>query len=212
MGIQTNLTRSLTHSLSLSLSLSLSCFSIDADRFHSDVSGEELLLRQQRYAHKQQIYEHKRVEAAVREEERWKKIEEVKAAEEAYWKEQRALGHKVSAQGRHTLHLALCVFLLSIHVFITPPLFSVFCAQARKNSSCVPYDTVTLKYDEGKGGEELRYQDDLVRYRAALRSQNLMVCGDTRVNYDIINGSGRPPHQPPPMPQPHDIIANQQGR
>lgn len=149
----------------------------DADRFHSDVSGEELLLRQQRYAHKQQIYEHKRVEAAVREEERWKKIEEVKAAEEAYWKEQRALGHK-----------------------------------ARKNSSCVPYDTVTLKYDEGKGGEELRYQDDLVRYRAALRSQNLMVCGDTRVNYDIINGSGRPPHQPPPMPQPHDIIANQQGR
>ena len=69
-----------------------------------------------------------------------------------------------------------------------------------------------IQYNDGKDGEELRYQDDLVRYRAALRSQNLMVCGDTRVNYDIINGSGRPLHAPPPMPQPHEIIATHQGR
>lgn len=75
--------------------LSAFFFAADADRFHSDVSGEELLLRQQKHAHKQQIYDQKRIDAAVREEERWKRIEEVKAAEEEYWKQQRALGHKV---------------------------------------------------------------------------------------------------------------------
>lgn len=68
---------------------------IDADRFHSDVAGEELALRQQKYHREQQIYDNKRLLHAEKEENRWKRIEEAKAAEEAYWVEQRDLGVKV---------------------------------------------------------------------------------------------------------------------
>jgi hypothetical protein len=67
----------------------------DADRFHSDVSGEEMQLRQQRYHRSQQIYDNKRLQYAEKEEQRWQKIEEVKAAEESYWEKQRDLGLKV---------------------------------------------------------------------------------------------------------------------
>jgi len=68
---------------------------VDADRFHSDVAGEELQLRQDRYHRSQQIYENKRVAAAEKEEDRWRKIEDTKAAEEAYWHAQRESGVKV---------------------------------------------------------------------------------------------------------------------
>ncbi len=70
----------------------------DADRFHSDVSGEELHLRQARYHRTQEIYENKRTEAAEREERRWQKIEGIQVAEKRYWDEQRELGSKVKHQ------------------------------------------------------------------------------------------------------------------
>jgi sRNA-binding protein len=59
------------------------------------VAGEELAIRQQKYHREQQIYENKRLVNAEREEHRWKRDEEAKAAEEAYWVEQRDLGIKV---------------------------------------------------------------------------------------------------------------------
>lgn len=71
------------------------CLLVDADRFHSDVSGEELQLRQQKYDRSQQIYENKRLQYAEKEESRWQKIEEAKAAEEGYWDRQRDAGVKV---------------------------------------------------------------------------------------------------------------------
>jgi hypothetical protein len=67
----------------------------DADRFHSDVSGEELQLRQQKYERSQQIYENKRIQNAEKEEQRWQNIENTKAEEEEYWNHQRELGNKV---------------------------------------------------------------------------------------------------------------------
>jgi len=93
----------------------------DADRFHSDVSGEELQERQERYNRTQGIDERKRVSNAEKEELRWQKIEEAKAAEAAYWEEQRNLGSK-----------------------------------SKKNSSGVPYNTLTLQYNDGADGERLR--------------------------------------------------------
>mmetsp|Transcript_6402 Transcript_6402/g.7789 ORF Transcript_6402/g.7789 Transcript_6402/m.7789 type:complete len:214 (-) Transcript_6402:146-787(-) len=66
----------------------------DADRFHSDVSGEELQARQNKYDRNQQIYENKRIMNAEKEEERWQKMENIKAQEEAYWENQRQLGNK----------------------------------------------------------------------------------------------------------------------
>ena len=75
--------------------MSALCLVADADRFHSDVAGEELQIRQDRYHRSQQIYENKRVSAAEKEEDRWRKMEEAKDAEEAYWREQRDTGVKV---------------------------------------------------------------------------------------------------------------------
>ena len=46
----------------------------------------------------------------------------------------------------------------------------------------------------------------MVRYRAALRSQNLMVCGDTRASFDIINGVNRPPAHDIPAPLPSEEL------
>ena len=41
----------------------------------------------------------------------------------------------------------------------------------RKNHSSVPYDAVSLKYNDGLDGERLRYHDDKVRHRAAVRAR-----------------------------------------
>jgi hypothetical protein len=81
--------------------------------------------------------------------------------------------------------------------------------KAKKNSSGVPYNTVTLQYHDGLDGNRLRHNDDLVRYRGALRAKNLLECGDTRVSYDILNGANLPPHVPPARPQvPHLDLQN----
>lgn len=146
-------------------------FLADADRFHSDVSGEELQERQERYHRTQRIYEHKREHNAQKEEQRWQKMEEAKAAEAAYWEHQRQLGTK-----------------------------------SKKNSSGVPYNTLTLQYDDGIDGERLRHNDDMVRYRGALRAQNIVQQGDTRVSYDIVNGASLAPQLPPARPQPNEAL------
>jgi len=92
---------------------------------------------------------------------------------------------------------------------INPVSFLYHDWQAKKNASGVPYNTVTLQYNDGADGERLRYlsnlflldssyfnlaccinrhEDDMVRYRGALRAQHLVECGDTRADYDILNG------------------------
>lgn len=42
--------------------------------------------------------------------------------------------------------------------------------KAAKNVGSMPYDFVTLQYRSGEGGDKLRYQDDRVKYRAAMRA------------------------------------------
>ncbi|KAJ1446390.1 hypothetical protein M885DRAFT_546770 [Pelagophyceae sp. CCMP2097] len=148
-------------------------FLSDADRFHTDTSGEEFLARKMKYESKQASYAQKRVDRVEREEERWDVIQARKKEEEAYWDEQRSLGEK-----------------------------------ARKNHSSVPYDTLTLRYNDGLDGERLRFDDDKVRYRAAARSRNLQRCGDTRAGYNIINGHERGALSVPDQPQPPAVLAN----
>lgn len=43
----------------------------------------------------------------------------------------------------------------------------------KKNVCSVPYDAITLRYNDSHQGDELRYQDEIVRYKAALRAQQL---------------------------------------
>lgn len=151
-------------------------FLADADRFHTDTSGEEFLQRQKQYTKDQRRNDRIRIGRVEREEGRWKAIEEAKEAEEKYWDEQRESGEK-----------------------------------ARKNNSCVPYDTVTLRYNDGLDGDRMRFDDEKVRYRAALRSQNLLRCGDSRTGYDIVSGQGRPPMPAPPEPMPSDALYEHYG-
>ena len=84
--------------------------------------------------------------------------------------------------------------------------------KAQKNKSGVPYDTVTLQYKPTPEGDHLRHQDDLVRYRASLRAQNLVEKGDTRVSYDILNGANRAEATTPARPAPNDTYASSRGQ
>lgn len=68
----------------------------DADRFHTDVSGEEYLARKESHQRKMQAYENLRQQRAAREEQRWQRIEEHKREEEEFWDRQRESGVKVS--------------------------------------------------------------------------------------------------------------------
>ena len=76
----------------------------DADRFHSDVSGEELALRQSKYERKQQIYDNTRQQRAEREEDRWRRIEVAKQEEEDYWNNIREHGQKVVPRSELSSH------------------------------------------------------------------------------------------------------------
>ena len=42
-----------------------------------------------------------------------------------------------------------------------------------KNESSVPYDPLTLQYNDSYAGRKLKYEDDKVKYRAKLRSRKL---------------------------------------
>jgi len=64
-------------------------FLSDADRFHSDTSGEEYLRRQAAIQRKQQIDANAQ-RHLEREQTRWEAIEQAKAAEEEHWDKARA--------------------------------------------------------------------------------------------------------------------------
>lgn len=74
----------------------------------------------------------------------------------------------------------------------------------RKNKSSCPYDMLTLQYRDTLEGEQCRLGDEMVKYRAKLRTHNMVMQGDTRVDYDILTGGSRrdmPVPSAPPVPQ-----------
>lgn len=66
-----------------------------------------------------------------------------------------------------------------------------------KNQSCVAYNILSLDYDASEHGEVQKYVDDMVRYRAELRKNELVKNSETRATYNIINGSDREALHPP---------------
>ncbi|KAL1523442.1 hypothetical protein AB1Y20_018382 [Prymnesium parvum] len=44
---------------------------------------------------------------------------------------------------------------------------------ARSNKSSMPYNPISLRYDDGSDGDRLRYADESLRYRSALRADHL---------------------------------------
>ena len=69
-------------------------FCSDADRFHTDVAGEEFLKRRARYEREQTNYASKREGRVRQEEQRWAQLQEEKQNEDAYWSNQREIGVK----------------------------------------------------------------------------------------------------------------------
>ena len=65
----------------------------------------------------------------------------------------------------------------------------------RRNTSSVPYDPITLGYHDNQDGDKLRHTDDMIRYRAAMRAQQLRkknTCGFDPITGDPGKFSGTP--------------------
>ena len=73
--------------------------------------------------------------------------------------------------------------------------------KAKRNVSSVPYDPITLKYNDNQDGLRLRYADDTIRYRAALRAQNLQ-SRMTADGFNPVTGNALPPPVLPERPVP----------
>jgi hypothetical protein len=52
--------------------------------------------------------------------------------------------------------------------------------KAKKNQSAVAYDITTMVYKQDASGAQQKYYDDMIRYRAKLRTYNLAMQSDTR--------------------------------
>jgi len=133
----------------------------NADRFHSDVAGEEFELRQEALRKQQQGMLFRREKMRVREEDKWKKFEEDQQAQELYWIKVR---EDANLQVRRT---------------------------AKKNVSNVAYDITNLQYNQDTSGEMQRYLDEMVKVRAQTRTRALVVLGDSRAPYNILTGEER---------------------
>lgn len=113
-------------------------FMPEAGRFDTDTVGEEWRKRQAANERAKQIYEAKRQQNVVREEERWAMMEQQK--KEEFEKYQR---------------------------YREDPLMG------KKNVGSMPFDPVTLRYNDGADGARMAYEDEQIRYRAALRAKNI---------------------------------------
>ena len=58
---------------------------------------------------------------------------------------------------------------------------------AKRNASSVNYNVITLKYANTHGGQLLKYEDDIIRYRATLRGRALEQKMSS-VEYDLLTG------------------------
>ena len=61
-------------------------------------------------------------------------------------------------------------------------------AYARSNRTSMPYNPINLRYDDGADGDRLRYSDESLRYRGALRAEHLQR-RSTTTGYNPITGA-----------------------
>lgn len=59
---------------------------------------------------------------------------------------------------------------------------------ARSNKTSMPYNPINLRYDDGADGDRLRYSDESLRYRGALRADHLQR-RMTSTGYNPITGA-----------------------
>lgn len=140
----------------------------NADRFHSDTVGEQYRERQETSVKRNAAHNFRRENARKRDEDRWEKTEHMQ--------------HEAEER---------------IHRIREDPNLVVF-RGPRKNASNVAYDITNLQYKQDTTGEAQQYHDNMVRFRAQARTRALVVLGDSRVPYNILNGNER---NLPPKPK-----------
>ena len=74
-------------------------------------------------------------------------------------------------------------------------------AFARSNKTSMPYNPINLRYDDGHDGDRLRYSDESLRYRGALRAQHLQM-RMTSNGYNPITGTPLDRVHVPEAPRP----------
>ena len=133
----------------------------NADRFHSDTVGEAYRERQEEAVKRKAAHNFRRENARRRDETRWEKTESVQHQEEERIQQIREDPMMVAYRG------------------------------PRKNNSNVAYDITNLQYKQDTSGEAQQYHDNMVRYRAQMRTRALVVLGGSRVPYNILTGDER---------------------
>jgi len=58
---------------------------------------------------------------------------------------------------------------------------------ARSNKTSMPYNPINLRYDDGNDGDRLRFSDESLRYRGALRAEHLQ-SRNSSTGYNPITG------------------------
>jgi len=80
---------------------------------------------------------------------------------------------------------------------------------AKKNAPSLPFNPITLQYGTGYDGGLLQHQDEMVKYRSALRTNNLY--SKSNGDYNPISGAPRLELKPPAKPQlPAELQQRQQ--
>ena len=73
---------------------------------------------------------------------------------------------------------------------------------ARSNKSSMPYNPINLRYDENNAGDRLRFSDESLRYRGALRAEHLQQrmtsTGFNPITGEMIQRVAVPDHPQPP--------------
>ncbi|CAM9299734.1 unnamed protein product [Laminaria digitata] len=80
--------------------------------------------------------------------------------------------------------------------------------KSKKNKSGVPYNMISLRYNDGIDGDRLAHSDSITKHKAQLRSNNLSRLGDSRCGYNILTGQPRGEIVDPPAPKPSEKLAH----
>jgi len=72
---------------------------------------------------------------------------------------------------------------------------------APRNKSSVPYNPLTLRYEDSADGDMLRFTDDQIRFRAAQRAERLRA-HQSKDGYNPVTGDPATSVRVPPAPQP----------
>jgi len=73
---------------------------------------------------------------------------------------------------------------------------------ARSNKTSMPYNPINLRYDDGSDGDRLRFSDESLRYRGALRAEHLQRRGASTAHNPITGEVMRKVHVPDKPPPP----------